>query len=242
VHKFNKIDIFATFFKAIYMIRTIKFLLILLLASHTVSMNAHDDEMTVKIRTGHNASFGGFGAVSLETVQNFDRGFQLSGGIQYNTIGRTALEARPAWSVNYNWGVVSAEALLTYRHLASVNSFAAGAGASISGKWVGFKLGYYYHMYGHGGESINEPFNIYYELLINLLPMVKAWDLQLAITNSEIFELERHYQPTFIAQCRYDLNERLGFSMGIGCKPAGMFHLSADYYQSFLNLGVCYKW
>ena len=103
------------------MIRTIKFLLILLLASHSVSMNAHDDEITVKIRTGHNASFGGFGAFSLETVQNFGRGFMLNGGIQYNTIGRTALEARPSWSVNYNWGVVSAEALLTYRHLVSAN-------------------------------------------------------------------------------------------------------------------------
>lgn len=222
--------------------KALNFLLIFFLALQAISLNAQEDEITVKIRTGHNASFGGFGAVSLETVQNFDSGFLFSGGVQYNTIGRTALEARPAWSVNYNWGVVSAEALLTYRHLASVNSFAAGAGASISGKLVGFKLGYYYHMYGHGGESIKEPFNLYYELLINLLPMVEAWDLQLAITNSEIFELERHYQPTFIAQCRYDLNERLGFSMGIGCKPAGMFHLSADYYQSFLNLGVCYKW
>lgn len=222
--------------------KALNFLLIFFLALQAISLNAQEDEITVKIRTGHNSSFGGFGAVSVETVQNFDCGFLLSGGAQYNTIGRTALEARPAWSVNYNWGVVSAEALLTYRHLASLNSFAAGAGASISGKWVGFKLGYYYHMYGHGGESIKEPFNLYYELLVNLLPMVEAWDLQLAITNSEIFELERHYQPTFIAQCRYDLNERLGFSMGIGCKPAGMFHLSADYYQSFLNLGVCYKW
>ena len=222
--------------------KALNFLLIFFLALQAISLNAQEDEITVKIRTGHNASFGGFGAVSLETVQNFDSGFLLCGGVQYNTIGRTALEARPAWSVNYNWGVVSAEALLTYRHLASVNSLAAGAGASISGKWVGFKLGYYYHMYGHGGESIMEPFNLYYELLVNLLPMVEAWDLQLAITNSEIFELERHYQPTFIAQCRYDMNERLGFSMGIGCKPAGMFHLSADYYQSFLNLGVCYKW
>ena len=222
--------------------KALNFLLIFFLALQAISLNAQEDEITVKIRTGHNSSFGGFGAVSVETVQNFDCGFLLSGGAQYNTIGRTALEARPAWSVNYNWGVVSAEALLTYRHLASLNSFAAGAGASISGKWVGFKLGYYYHMYGHGGESIREPFNLYYELLVNLLPMIEAWDLQLVITNSEIFDLERHYQPTFIAQCRYDLNERLGFSMGIGCKPAGMFHLSADYYQSFLNLGVCYKW
>ena len=94
--------------------KALNFLLIFFLALQAISLNAQEDEITVKIRTGHNASFGGFGAVSLETVQNFDSGFLLSGGVQYNTIGRTALEARPAWSVNYNWGVVSAEALLTY--------------------------------------------------------------------------------------------------------------------------------
>lgn len=223
-----------------YKIRYI--LLILLFASFTFTMNGQDDELMLRLRTGHNATFGGFAAFSVETVQSLDNNFQLSGGIQYNTIGRTALEARPAFCIDRSWGKISAETLLAYRHLSSTNSFAAGAGAAVSGRWLAVKLGYYYHLYGQEGECIEEPFNIYYELRVNLLPMMESWGLQLAITNNEIFELERHYQPTFIAQCSYDLKNYLGLSMGIGLKPAGMFNLSTDYYQSFLNLGVCYRW
>ena len=204
--------------------------------------HADDDKIMIGIRAGHNASFGSFSAFSLETEQNFDSNLQLSGGIQYNTIGRTALEARPAYTVKFDWGNISAETLFIYRNQTSVNSFVTGAGAGISSKWINVKAGYYYHIYRHAGESIKEPFNIFYEMSVNLLATVDSWNLQLRITNSERFELERHYQPSFIAQCSHDLNDSLSLSMGIGCKPAGMFHLSADYYQSFLNLGICYKW
>ena len=217
-------------------------LAILLMASCTFATSAQDNELTIRLRTGHNASSGGFAAFSLETFQNFSSRFQLSGGVQYSTIGKTSLEARPTFFKGYDWGNISVETLFTYRNLASVNSFAAGAGAGISSRWVSARLGYYYHLYGHDGEFIKEPFNIYYELILNLLPILESWDLQLFITNNEMFELERHYQPSFIAQCTYDFKDHLGLSIGIGCKPAGMFNLAADYYQSFLNLGLCYRW
>lgn len=217
-------------------------LLMILMASCSYVMHAQEDELMLRLRTGNNATFGGFAALSLETEQTLEDNFQISGGVQYNTVGRTAFEARPAYSIDYSWGSISAEALLSYRHLASVNSFAAGAGADVSGRWVGLKFGYYYHLYGQGLEMLKEPFNIYYELRVNLLPMLESWDLQIAITNNERFELERHYQPTFLAECSYELKDDFGLTMGIGCKPAGMFNLVADYYQSFLNLGVIYKW
>lgn len=217
-------------------------LLILILMACTFNMNAQNDEIMIGLRAGHNAAFGGFGAFSIETMQDLKNNFQISGGVQYNTIGKTALEARPAYLIDYRWGRLSFETLLAYRNLTSVNSFAAGAGAEISGRWIAVKLGYYYHLYGHRGDSIKEPFNIYYELRADLLPMMETWGLELIITNNERFELERHYQPSFIAQGSYELNDSLGLRMGIGCKPAGMFHLSADYYQSFLNLGVFYRW
>ena len=89
--------------------------------------HADDDKIMIGIRAGHNASFGSFSAFSLETEQNFDSNLQLSGGIQYNTIGRTALEARPTYILKYNWGKVSAETLFIYRNQTSVNSFGAGA-------------------------------------------------------------------------------------------------------------------
>ena len=225
------------------MMRIFRYLLVLLiLLPLPFALSAQDNAVMAKIRAGHNASFGPYAAFSVETIQTLFDNFMINGGVQYSSIGRTALEARPAWFRDYGWGRLSAEALLSYSRLTSVNNVAFGAGADISGKWIGIKLGYYYRLFGHKGNSITEPFNIYYELRANLLPMKRNWDLELAITNNEIFELERHYQPSFIATCMYYPRPYLGLSMGIGCKPSGMFHLSADYYQSFVNLGVCYRW
>lgn len=221
----------------------IKYILLLLfIGTCSFTMNAQDDELMIRLRTGHNSTFGGFAALSLETLQTFDSNLQISGGVQYNSIGRTAIEARPAYYKDYDWGRISAQALLTYKNLQSVNSLAAGAGVETSGRWVAVRLGYYYHFYGQRGENIKEPFNIYYELRVNLLPMLESWDLQLAITNNERFELERHYQPSYLAQCSYYMNDYLGLTMGVGYKPAGVFNLTADYYQSFINLGICYRW
>ena len=218
------------------------FLIILTLLTTSLRLDAQHDELKLGLRMGHNAVYGEFAAISLEANQSFYDMLRISGGIQYNTISKTAIEVRPAYFKDYDWGRVSPELLLYYSNLSSINSAAFGVGADVSGKWISGKLGYYYRLYASKTDMINEPFNIYYELLVNTLPMIDKWDLQFVITNNEIFELERHYQPSFIAQCRYNLPNSLALSMGVGCKPAGIFNISADYYQTFLNLGVSYLW
>lgn len=120
----------------------------ILMASCAFTIDAKDNELMIKLRTGHNATFGGFAAFSLETLVNFDNDFQINGGAQYNTIGRTAIEARPSYLIECPWGRISAETLLLYRNLTSLNSAAVGAGADISFRWLAVKFGYYYHMYG----------------------------------------------------------------------------------------------
>jgi hypothetical protein len=201
-----------------------------------------ENEVTVGLRAGHNAAFGGFAAMSVETYQTIRGGLAISGGVQYNTIGKTTLEARPAYTIGFDWGRLTPELLLTYTDLASTGSFAAGAGLGADFGRVSAKLGYYYHTFGGHGGWITEPFNIYYELNVHLLKKVEDWKVDLTITNNEMFELERHYQPSFIAWCCHYPTDRLGISFGIGCKPAGMFHMSADYYQTYIKTGVCYRW
>lgn len=213
-----------------------------LIAAGTGHLKAQDNEVMVGLRAGHNTSFGGYAAVSAEARGIIDEKFIIHGGAQYNTIGKVAAEARPSYFHDFGWGRVCGEVILSYTNFAPINSFAAGAGAGISGKWVSARLGYYYHIFRGKGGQITEPFNIYYEFCASLLPMIDEWDLKLTITNNEIFELERHYQPTFSATCSYFPRQDIGVHMGIGCKPAGMFHMSADYYESYLKLGICYRW
>ena len=83
-------------------------------------------------------------------------------------------------------------------------------------------------------------------LLTACITGLKAQNDQLSLGlrtgHNEIFELERHYQPSFIAECRHYPLPELGIIFGLGYKPSGMFNMSADYYQTFLNLGLCYRW
>ena len=216
--------------------------MIMLLALCPLILKAQNNELQVGLRAGHYAVFGNFTAVSLETTQVLFDDFSINGGIQYNTIGKTALEARPAYSIDFDWGCLSTEVLMVYTNLTSINNFAAGAGAFMDFGRLEAKLGYYYRLYGGQGGWAAEPFNIYYELLVNMLQKIKNWDMRLTITNNEMFELERHYQPSFSVECFYYPIEKLGISFGMGCKPAGIFNISANYYQSYLKAGVCYRW
>ena len=206
------------------------------------ALKAQDDEVMARLQAGHNAAFGGFAALSLETVQTFGKKMSVCGGVQYNTIGKTAVEIRPAYHVNLDWGKLSAEALATYTNLTQVNCLSVGAGARVDSKSISGRLGYYYRLFGGEGGTITEPFNIYYECILHLLRKLDNWKLDLVITNNEIFELERHYQPSFIVESFYYPTNRLGISFGIGYKPAGIFHLSADNYQSYIKTGICYRW
>ena len=225
-----------------YIIKLGHLFMITLLALIPQGLKAQDNELIVGLRAGHNVTFGEFVATSLETNQTISEDFFINGGVQYSTIGRVAIEARPAYFKNFVWGRLAAEVLMAYTHLASINSSSVGIGACVDYQWINAKLGYYYRLYGGRGGRIAEPFNVYYELCAHLLQKNENWDMHLTITNNEIFELERHYQPSFIIGCSYYPMNRLGVSFDIGCKPAGMFNLSADYYQSHIGIGVCYKW
>lgn len=213
-----------------------------ILCAGCMALDARNHDVRVGGRTGYNGANGVFGAVSVETYHRLHESFSVCGGVQYNTAGRTTVEAHPAWVKDYDWGTLSAEMLLLYSNTLSLNNVAAGVGADLRGRWIGGKLGYYYRLYGGRGGIITEPFNLYYEFCINTLPMIDDWDLRFLATNNEMFELERHFYPSFIAECSYYPLEYLGISLGLGCKPSGIFHISADYYQSFLKLGVCYRW
>lgn len=226
-----------------YKMRKLRILFItLLLASCPLVIKAQDNDLTVGLRAGHNVAFGGFAAVSIETTQTFCSNVSINGGLQYSTIGRTALEARPSYNIPFEWGKISAECILTYTRLSSINNFTAGAGAAVKSRYVSARLGYYYRLYFGKGGRINEPFNVYYEFRGHCLSKIEDWDLDLVITNCELLELERHFQPSFIAEGRYYPTSYLGISFGIGCKPSGMFNMSADYYQSYLKAGICYRW
>ena len=216
--------------------------IIFLLVTGQITLEAQNNEFKAGLRAGHNAAFGQFAAASIESNQYIYKDISINGGVQYNTIGKTSLEAHPSYDFRFDWGKLTAETIFAYINFSSINSFSIGAGAKAYLGKMSAKLGYFYHQFGRKGEKITEPVNFYYELCAYLLQKNENWDLRLLLTNCELFELERQYQPSFIAECSHNLSTNLEFILGLGYKPSGVFCISADYYQTFIKTGICYRW
>ena len=205
-------------------------------------LNAQDNRLSFRLRGGNTSPFGNFAAASADVDYTFTNGIAINGGVQYNSTGRTAAELRPACLFELENGILSAGALLHYSHQSSINNYAAGLGATCSYRWLWFTAGYYYRQYSCNGSSLTEPFNLFYECGFNCLPNRSEWDLSIYVTNCELFELERHYQPSFMVQGWWYPNDWLGVNIGLSYKPTGVYGIASDYYQLYGSTGLCYRW
>ena len=217
------------------------FILMLLLCG-IYTLSAQDTAVRLRLKAGDKASHGAFISTSIEGEHNFNQLFSIRGGAMYSSIGRTALDVRPALFHDLNWGRIQAEALLQYSRQASINNTAAGLGLGLDIRWVYAKAGYYYRSISSNSDQITEPLNYFYEFGVRFLEKNERWDLDFILTNSELFELERQYQMTALLEGCWNASKNLGINFGVGYKPSGTFHMSSDYYQLFGTLGLCYRW
>ena len=193
-------------------------------------------------RVGYNAAMGVFGASGLTAEYNLPQYFMVRGGVQYNSIDRFAAEVRPAYFHDFSFGRLHGELLLHYNLQSGINNICAGAGVGLTMRHLWVNVGYYYRAMTSGGQSLTEPFNIYYELGVNCLPNIERWDLLVAVTNASLYDLERVYQPTLQLDAVWYPTTSMGVKWGIAYKFAGMFNLSNDYYQTYIHFGISYRW
>ena len=215
---------------------------VLMLVVGVSTTRAQSGGVTIAVKGGDNALFGAFASLSGEVRYEAAKHFALRGGAQYNTIGRAAAEVRPQYFHDFDFGRLGGELLFNYAYQIHMNSFAVGCGVSLDIRRIWVTIGYYCRTMTMAASKIGEPFNIYYELGVRCLPKRERWDLNVMISNSQIFELERHYQPSFALEGWWYPLAKLGVQMSVNYKPAGMFNMSSDYYQFYADLGVCYKW
>ena len=217
-------------------------LFVLFMIAYTSALKAQSGEIVLGIKGGNYSLFGSFGAISVEAKYSAKNYFAVRGGVQYNSIGRTATEIRPQYFHDFNFGRLSGEVLFNYAYQSRMNSYVVGFGANLDIPYIWTTIGYYHRTLTMSSDKIAEPFNIYYEFGVRCLPKQKQWDLNLLLSNCRIFELERHYQPTWAAECWWYPNNKCGVQVGVNYKPAGIFNISSEYYSIYANIGVCYKW
>lgn len=217
-------------------------LLLIPFVTCTSMLSAQDTYTTFMVKGGHNALFGHYTALSADVGYEAERYFSIHGGAEYNTIDHVAVDFRPRYFHDFNFGRLNGELLLGYTYQSNMHNYVVGCGASLDVNRIWVTVGYYHRTITLGRDNINEPFNIYYELGIRCLRACERWDLNLILTNCRIFELERHYQPSYVLDAWWYPTDKLGVLLG-GCfKPAGVFNISSEYFQVYANIGVCCKW
>lgn len=88
---------------------------------------------------------------------------------------------------------------------------------------------------------IVEPFNVLYRIAVSIKGFDNPWDIYFIGADYSEFEYERVWQPIFTMGGRAKVGERLSIVAEGTLKPAGMFHLDANFYAAWLKVGVNYK-
>lgn len=86
-----------------------------------------------------------------------------------------------------------------------------------------------------------EPFNLLYRLEVFARPQTNNWNLSLTVSNRDDWQMERMWQPLFMLNARYDINEHWRLHWEAETKITGMFHLNATFYAAYLRTGFSYR-
>ncbi len=217
-------------------------ILLWLLLTISSSLYAQEGYIKVGMRGGNNATFGNFTTLSLEAHHNFENNLAVGGGIQGYTFDRFSAELRPSYALKLESATLNFGLLLHYTSQSSTHNYALGGGVGLTTKHFFATAGYYHRTLRSGTSSLIEPFNLYYELGVSCLPNIREWDLSVSLTNSRMFDLDRHYLPALVVDSWWHPSDKASVTLGVCYKPTGVFHISSDYYQLYANIGLCYRW
>lgn len=94
-----------------------------------------------------------------------------------------------------------------------------------------------------GSRFVSEPFNLLYSLEAYLFRRTaRKWNVGLRFSNYRLFRINHCSDPDYALLGAYSVSSRLNLLMDVGVRPAGVFNLTAHYYESYFNMGVKYKW
>lgn len=81
-----------------------------------------------------------------------------------------------------------------------------------------------------------------YDIRTRIFKKNHVWNLGLQVTNILPFVIERSYIPIFVLNANYRLlgegENNFNIFAQLACQPAGIFHISANYYSVFFKIGL----
>ena len=211
-----------------------------------------DTTYKISLHTGyaHNLTYGSYANFDIDAYLPINQHFDMQANLRTSTANSHSLglQLRPKFALPV--GELYIEDRLMMRLVArdEFNEFLHAISLGYMMEHVNVQVGVYTriiqatpYVSQSEDEVICEPYDVLYRVEAFVRPRTSPWNISLALSNGDNYQIERMWQPVFYLGGWYDINEHWRVRMSGKMKLAGMFHLNAHYYASELRVGAEYR-
>ncbi|MGN0186221.1 MAG: hypothetical protein ACI392_00530 [Paludibacteraceae bacterium] len=234
-----------------------KRLLFTLLCATLVSAIAADDAPVkdpIVLKTyaeyGYNTTWGHFGHIAVGGYFPITTYFDLQAAIDLCTANSYALDGRATVRFPLRVGQLALENRLLYRAIICSATHEACAALSLGYRmdYFAVSIGAFSRFYSpmdndHHTQNAGymvEPFNLLWNIEGHVRRENDFWNIGLRISNFDDFQIERFNEPIFTLVGRYNPTEKIHLFAEVYCKPSGMLHGAANFYNAGARIGLNY--
>lgn len=190
----------------------------------------------------YNRSWGSNARFNFKTSLPLIDYCELTSGLQLSTANIYAVDVTVRPKIPIKIGEFFFDVEPYYRAVARnrIHDVVLAASFGYRFDYLSFQIGWFgrWLVPFDGGGSVAELTNVLYKAVVYCRPQKSPWNIYLTIGNMDDFLFERHQQPVFQLEGRYDLGGYLRFTAGVECLTSGMFHFTAAFYGINARLGV----
>lgn len=210
------------------------------------------DRYWVRMNIGynHNTTYGSHAGFDFGAFMPINEHFEMQADLRFTTAGAHAMgvQVRPKFAVPVGEFFLEGRLLAGLYARDGYNDMTQAIAVGYRMKYVSFQVGMSTRLimespydWNANSNIIVEPFNLCYRLEAFVRPQSSPWNLSLCVSNMTDYQIERVWQPIFMANGRYNITDNWQVNLGVLCKPAGMFHLNAQYYAAEVRAGFAYN-
>ena len=235
-----------------------KLLLLLALCLTTVAYSQSPDRLNASspyslalhAGYGHNLTYGTFANFDLDAQMPINQHFEMETNLRASTANTYTLgvQLRPKFALPVGEMFLEDRVMANFIARDGFNQYIHALSLGYRMQYVSVQVGMYTRLmmpipYEHrtGDELICEPFDAIYRVEVRVRPETSPWNISLALSNADDYQIERMWQPMFYLGGWYDIDDHWRVQLTGKLKLAGMFHLNAHYYASELRFGAEYR-
>lgn len=198
----------------------------------------------------YNRTWGHHGNFDVQALMPINKYFEMEAKLQFSTanVHTGVVQIRPKFELPIGEMFIETDVMFKAVARNRINDFTAALGVGYRMDYVSVMLGLFSRVMDnwdrnwHTEETyVVEPFNFLYRVEVFCRPQDNPWNLSFMISNVDDYQMERTWQPLFMAGAWYDVTNNWRLNFGVQCKPTGMFHLDASFYGATARAGFSYR-